>query len=202
MFNLILDTETTGLIIKDNNKIPHFKLIDKYNNSRIIQLSYQLIDNNGDLILKRNFYINNQIIIHNSHIHGITNDFINQNGVLFNDIIHIFYDDLKKCKSIICHNINFDINILKSELYRYNYTECLEEIISKKHLCSMIILKDITKIKDKCNKNKWPKLNEVYYFLFNTYDIPGIHNAEKDVEALVKCIKELKHRNLINMLEL
>jgi DNA polymerase III epsilon subunit-like protein len=199
---LILDTETTGLIIKNNNKIPNFKDLDNYNNSRLIQLSYQIIDYNFNIILKRNFYINNNITINNSNIHGITNEFIINNGLNFNDIINIFYNDLKISNIIIAHNINFDINILKSELYRYNFHECLEEISLKKNLCSMIILKDIIKIKNKYNKYKWPKLNEIYYFLFNTYDIPGIHNAENDVNALVTCIKELKNRNIINILDL
>ena len=75
---LILDTETNGLPDLTGltyGSYPDYKDLNKYNNARIIQLSYMICDNNLEekelidhIIYAENFEINN------SEFHNITTE--------------------------------------------------------------------------------------------------------------------------------
>ena len=74
---IIFDTETTGLIPKDSsNNFYSYKNTVKYDNSRMIQISYEILDYNLNIIISRNFYINEVDIIQNSQFHNITKELL------------------------------------------------------------------------------------------------------------------------------
>ena len=155
---LFIDTETNGLPnMKDMKwgKYPDFYDLDKYNTARIVQLSFIVTDkvfNNIDLqdyIIKREGFN-----INNSEFHCITDEISDKDGVNFNDAFYAFYESLKKTTHIFAHNIEFDISVIKSELYRRGLYHIIEEIDKKRLICTMRHTKDIIKIVNKFGKYK------------------------------------------------
>jgi len=199
---LFIDTETNGLPNAKNLNLkwgdyPFYKLLDRYNNARIVQLSYMITDNQFnqleliDHIIKRdNFDIGN------FEFHGITND-ISDNGIEFDYAFEEFYNSLKKVTHIIAHNIAFDINVIKSELYRRNKIYIIEEIDKKTLLCTMKHSKSILKIINQYGRYKNPSLNEIYRFAFNK-DIDNAHNSKYDVINMHAVIKKMYDDNILN----
>ena len=162
---ILLDTETTGFSNKDI----------------ILQLAYVLFNNNE--ILKSY----NQIIkidpkfkITNSYIHHINNDKCARLGIPLNESLDKFIYDLKYCKSIIGHNINFDIRMLKNEFCRLKLDCKIIESINHEDTMSLSIKK----------YGKKNKLGELYKLEFNE-EFENAHNAFYDVMATYKIYKRL-----------
>jgi DNA polymerase III epsilon subunit-like protein len=202
---LFIDTETNGLPnMKDMKwgKYPDFYDLDKYNTARIVQLSFIVTDkvfNNIDLqdyIIKREGFN-----INNSEFHCITDEISDKDGVNFNDAFYAFYESLKKTTHIFAHNIEFDISVIKSELYRRGLYHIIEEIDKKSLICTMRHTKDIIKIVNKFGKYKYPSLKELYRFCFDK-EIENAHNSKYDVINLYDSIKKLyDNKNIYYYLE-
>ena len=129
MWYIIFDTETTGLIPKDSsNNFYSYKNTVKYDNSRMIQISYEILDYNLNIIVSRNFYINEVDVIQNSQFHNITKELLENEGVTINDFCTIFEKDLLQCNCMIAHNLQFDYCILLSELYRFGFIDIINKI--------------------------------------------------------------------------
>lgn len=198
---IILDTETTGIPEKNRfGEYFSYKDIQKYDNSRVIQLSYQCVDINFNKVYDRNYLIKGVDEIKNSDIHGISLEHLNRKGNNIKDIIGNIFSDLKNCQVIICHNLAFDMIVLKSELFRNGYSECIDILNEKKLICSMRKLKDVVGIKNEYGKNKLPKLKEVYNLAFGTQSFEGEHDAACDVEALRTSLFKLKKDGVIDIL--
>ena len=200
---LFIDTETNGLPNMKNIRYGDYPLytnIEKYNTARVIQISFMLCDENlkelemYDYIIKReNFEINN------FEFHGITND-ISDNGVNFYEAINIFMKTLEKCKYIVAHNTNFDLNVIKSEFYRRNMIEHIKILTNSQDICTVKKFKYIVKAKNKYNKIKDPSLKELYYYAFNK-ELENAHNSKYDVINLQKAVKHLFDEKVIKELK-
>jgi len=200
---LFIDTETIGLPDTKNlnlkwGEYPYYKLLNRYDNARIVQLSYMITDakfNEKELhdyiIKKENFNIEN------SQFHGITNEISMEKGIEFNEAFEKFYESLKDVTHIIAHNTEFDINVIKSELFRRNKHYIIEEINKKTILCTMKHCKEIVKIKNQYNRYKNPSLKEIYKFAFNK-DLENAHNSKYDVINMHAVIKKMYEDNILN----
>jgi DNA polymerase-3 subunit alpha len=200
---LFIDTETIGLPDAKNLNLkwgdyPYFKLLNRYDTARIVQLSYMITDDNFNekqmhdyIIKKENFNIEN------SKFHGITNEISMEKGVDFNEAFEIFYKSLKEVTHIIAHNIAFDINVIKSELYRRDKHYIIEEINKKTILCTMKHCKDIVKIINQYNRYKNPSLKEIYKFAFDK-ELENAHNSKYDVINMHAVIKKMYDDNILN----
>jgi DNA polymerase-3 subunit alpha len=190
---LIIDTETTGLPERVNPNIrinPNYKNINKYDNCRVVQLCFMLCDENLQKIETKNYIIKkNGFDINNSEFHGITNEISNNNGIDFNIVCNDFLNYLTKISHIIAHNIDFDINVLKSELFRIGKQNIIDEIDKKILFCSMINTTNIVN----CN-GRYPSLAKLYKFSTNN-DITNAHNAEYDVINLHEALVCLQNQN-------
>ena len=122
---LIFDTETTGLPKKWNAPIT-----DTDNWPRCVQLAWQLHDNNGKIIsdssclIKANDF---DIPFESEKIHGISTELSKQIGLELDDVLNSFLNDLNKTKYIIGHNLKFDLNIIRAELYRSKLEDILKD---------------------------------------------------------------------------
>ena len=122
---LIFDTETTGLPKKWNAPIT-----DTDNWPRCVQLAWQLHDNNGIIIsdssclIKANDF---DIPFESEKIHGISTELSKQIGLELADVLKSFLNDLNQTKYIIGHNLKFDINIIRAELYRLELEDTLKD---------------------------------------------------------------------------
>ena len=218
---LVFDTETTGIIPKyvKNSKISMNNL---YVYPHIVQLSYVIcssgeIEKNVDTIgsLPPDVVMSQEVI----NIHGITNKRCREEGVALGPIILEFVQDLKSVDVIIGHNIEFDINMITSEIFRNirdsadkanqdKYWKCLEDFNTETQLNTIFpkktklycTMKETTEM---CNIEainimdgkpyiKWPTLGELHYFLFRT--IPkNLHNSLNDVFVCLRCYYKLKY---------
>lgn len=196
---MIIDTETNGL---PNNKgltyghYPLFNDLNKYDSSRIIQFSFMICDeklNNNKIhdyiIYAENFNINNY------EFHGITNSISKKEGYDFNIVANIFFKELENCDYIIAHNINFDINVIKSELFRRKLYHIIIELEKKNLICTMKTFKNIVKASNKYYKIKDPSLKELYKYAFDC-DMEKAHNSKYDVINLHSAIKKITGGNL------
>jgi len=164
---LFFDLETTGLpeqIAFDKWYLP--EEIDKYSGSRIIEIGIILVDKNEkikktyNVIIKPDDFISLKPII--TKITGITDSEIINNGKNFKDIIQEIKPLFQKCSVINSYNLNFDLNILLSELYRIHDKEFIDIINSKKHECTLQLATKYFKM------DRYPKLERVYKILFKT----------------------------------
>ena len=111
---LILDTETTGLLL------PSSAPIDEQ--PRIIELGALKLNQNGEVIGKINELINPGVEISEqiTNLTGITNERV-KFAPRFCHLILLLKDFFSDVKTIICHNSTFDITMLQIELYRCGF---------------------------------------------------------------------------------
>lgn len=203
MVNIIFDLETTGLpLTKGWNQYYNYMELDKYEKSRIVQIAYMCIDDSYNIVCEKQFMFPDIDLGDSEKIHGISREHLNKYGVDFEDVIDEIYTDFKDCKNLIAHNINFDINILSSELYRRSHQSFASMIRKKNLICSMILLKDVVGVKNRYGI-KYPTLTELYKHVFGQdKEIENCHNAKYDVLALYECIKNLRFEKNLDIMKI
>lgn len=169
-YNLYLDVETTGLINDPT---------DYSSYPRIIQMSW-LKEKYGELeekefyIKPKNFSLPNNII----ELTGITDNLLNEKGIDIEQALR-FLDFGYHGANIVCHNVDFDLSILDSEYFRIGERNLLR---NSPTFCTMKTMAEIF-------NNKYPKLSELYEFLFKEPVSTRIHNSTEDVKILRDCYK-------------
>lgn len=198
---LIIDTETNGLPDMSGlrwGEYPTYTDLTKYDTSRIVQFTFMLCDENfrdkelQDYVIKRDNFS-----IENVQFHGITDEISDRDGMSFTDVANVFAKYLQNVTHIIAHNIGFDINVIKAELYRYNLHDIIAELDKKTLLCTMKHTKPILQIMNKYGRFKNPSLNELYKFNFGE-DLQNAHNSKYDVINLHKILKHMHDYNTLN----
>ncbi|MDH3005107.1 MAG: PHP domain-containing protein, partial [Candidatus Shikimatogenerans sp. JK-2022] len=185
---LFFDTETTGL---PKNNIFKKKYI--YNWPRLIQISWQMYNKFGTLINNNNYYVKpkKKYKINTIKIHGITNKFLNIYGINIKKIFKKFLIVLKKSNIIIGHNINYDINILISEFFRYKNYNSIQILLKKKKIDTQKILI--------YNYNKWITLEKLYNILYNIKYKYKLHNAYIDISITILCFLKLIYYKILTL---
>lgn len=184
---MVIDTETSGLpIIISKSSYYDYSDYDKYDSSRIVQLSYQLFDNSKNLLKTVNIYIKpNGFIIPDNviEIHHITNEMANEKGVPIQIAFQEFEHDLINVTSVIGHNVLFDKQVILSELSRCNLVSIIELFISKQFHCTQLM-------SAKCCKSIRPSLATAYKHIINR-EIVNQHDALYDVIHCAEIFFEL-----------
>ena len=112
---LIFDTETTGLIKKDDFGVKTYPYV--------VQLSWVLyndeindveIERDRIILLPEGMEIPEETVV----IHGIDTEKMRTEGIKPEIVINEFIEDLSKCDMIIGHNIDFDKSIMFEEFKR------------------------------------------------------------------------------------
>jgi DNA polymerase III epsilon subunit-like protein len=115
-------------------------------------------------------------------IHGITREYAEEHGKCILDVFAELRSALEKVHTIVAHNIEFDVHILKSELHRHScQQETLRVLNAKRDMyCTM------QRGKEHFDLKKFPKLKELYAMM---YDEPMInpHDALHDAWHCCKC---------------
>lgn len=195
---LIFDTETTGLPRNYNAPLTDFD-----NWPRMVQVAWQLHDVHGNLINSNSIIIKPEgytIPFNAVQIHGITNERANEEGQDLKAVLKEFVNVVNQAKYLCGHNIEFDNNIIGSELLRCG----IENILAAK---PFIDTKN-DETTEFCaipggrgGKFKWPTLTELYSKLFNdTFE--EAHNAAFDVLATGKVFFEIIKRGITKVAEL
>jgi DNA polymerase III epsilon subunit-like protein len=216
---LVFDTETSGL--------PKAKLISEYTLNlwpHILQFSYIIYDTELNDIIEINdniVKVSEDVFIPEDSIkvHGITNEISNKNGIPIDDIFEVFFYHLFKVDLLVGHNISFDINMVRAELYRMIYQNMsktdigsnnkidlckfnLNLLVNCKNICCTLQDSiELCKIeaKDKYGNPyfKYPKLAELHQKLFET--VPNnLHNSLNDILVTLRCYMKMKHNIDLN----
>jgi DNA polymerase III epsilon subunit-like protein len=116
-FVIIVDVETTGLLVDDTT--PTIKKVkenpDWY--PRIVQIAWLTLSRNYEIVEKNIFYVkqNEPIPEKAIQIHGITNEICNLKGVEIADVIHKFRESASFCEYYAGHNVHFDKYVIEAE---------------------------------------------------------------------------------------
>lgn len=187
---LFFDTETTGL--PDNNRA-HYTNIENW--PRIVQISWIIADSEGNVKKESDFIVkvDCEIPADASEIHGITNEIAAAKGVPISDVLTLFLADLEGVEKLISHNVDFDLPVLKSELYRNNFKHDFD----LPTFCTMKSATDFCQIPG--NRGyKWPRLDELYSICFDK-ELHNAHNALVDVRATLEVFYHLKREQIFEV---
>lgn len=209
---LIFDTETTGLPLDDSASWESLSGDNKnqYNRNgypRIAQLSWLLINENGQHLSDGDYYICPDLWVmpeETSQFNGIWQKDLLKKGKPLIEVLQMFRDDVVNADYICGHNLEYDINALEGEFSRAE-DDHLSSMLTKPVLDTMKTTVEFCAIPypaDKPRKYdtgcdyKYPKLSELYHKLFGK-DFEGAHNSANDVSATAECLVELIKRGII-----
>ncbi len=149
------------------------------NHPRILQIAWLILDEYG-YVRKRKYYTikigDFNIDQEAFKLHGIDNDLANIIGDDIKSVLKQFISDLKTCRYIVAHNLDFDLQMINSELIRNNFDINISQLV-KLH-CTMKNNGD--------NGTKYLKLQELYSKYYDESYQPT-HKALFDVYVLKKC---------------
>lgn len=192
-----VDLETTGLPIVLGGLFGDYKQTQLYDTSRLIQITVIIYEFNTDTqtfawVSDENFYVNpgDDVEIRGTHIHHIDRDKITKLGAPLQSIMKYLSPILARCEWFIAHNVEFDFNVLASEVYRGGMHETLQHLTRMKKFCTCQESTSITQIRKLNNTFKRPTLTELYEFLFKATP-KNLHDAYFDTQHLVRCFIEL-----------
>lgn len=187
---LFFDTETTGLPSDYNAPI-----YNTHNWPRLIQISWILTEEDANVVSQKNFIIKpNGFVIpeESSNIHRITTERAVAEGLDLSIVLDLFDNDLKQADIIVGHNIDFDIKVVRAEMFRLSREDCL---VDKKTICTMKSTTSFCKIQGE-HGYKFPKLQELYTKLFG-HSFDNAHNSQADTLATMRCYFELCKRGIL-----
>ncbi len=124
-------------------------------------------------------------------IHGITNKMIADKPD-FAGVADKIVDAFCDADVAVAHNLSFDKTIIQYELQRLNRNG---NFLPEQIFDTMLASRDLCKLPGKYGNFKSPRLDELYYFLFNE-KFENAHNALADVLATSKCLEELLKLNI------
>lgn len=191
---LFIDTETTGL---PTDRDAAF--FESENWPHIVQASIIVLDSNFKIIAEEDFVLapdGYTIPLASSKIHGITNDYAKKHGIDRKVVLERMRFLLQTVDYVIGHNVDFDINVLKAEIYRElgdweGFYSPNYKIIDTMQL-GIEVCKIPSNIRGE--KYKWPTLDELYRKLFGK-SFQGQHNAINDVKATYECYCKMIGKN-------
>lgn len=189
---VIIDLDTNGLPLSTKGRYVDYTDLINYDSSRIVRIAYALCHKETFEKVESGSYIvkTDGFPINNSQFHGITESLSASTGMSFVDVAQNVISVIGKARWIIAHNVEFDMNIFKSELFRYGLFAELQALKDKKELCSMNMSTQIIGLVDKAGKPKRPSLKELVNYSLGE-DLPNPHDAVEDVEFLRRCLQHL-----------
>ncbi len=189
---LIFDTETTGL--------PHNKTApveDLENWPRLVQIAWQLHDQNGKLLSQGNHIVKPDgftIPFNAEQIHGISTARATEIGENRKIVLEKFTKDVKRSKVLVGHNIEFDNKIIGAEYLR---TEMENILVDFPNIDTAVETVNFTDLQGGIGgKLKQPKLIELHEKLFGE-GFGDAHDAAYDVDATARSFFECLRRKVI-----
>lgn len=191
---LIIDTETTGLPISFSN----YTCLSSYDNARLLQLSFIVVNTNQQLIAVRNMCIKRDNVKY-SEFHKITQHLSNNHGIEIINALKYLLLVIKrhKIQLIVGHNIEFDIDVIKSEVFRLNdniVNPLIDLLSSISTFCTCKTTTQITQLQlPNRTFYKYPKLSELYEKCTGKI-LQGSHDSLNDTFATAVCFFHI-HNN-------
>lgn len=200
---IFFDLETTGLPSRVGlrfGEYPSYRELVKYESARVVQMSYMVCDESMNKVSMNDSIINSmgKFNITNSHIHGITNERSTETGEDFVNVMQAFNEALKGAVTLVAHNADFDVNVLKAEMFRQGTLDVLEEMGHKRVVCTMKMCKSVVNATNVYHRLKYPTLRELYEFSTKKC-MEKAHDSNYDVINMHEAVKSLVDQNLIQV---
>ena len=174
---IMLDTETTGLEVKDGERIIEIGLVE-YEGLTPTGKTYHSFVNPED----------RQVNAGAINVHGITNEML-VNAPLFRDIIDDVLDFIGDDADIIIYNAPFDVSFLEAECERINIAFPTENVIDAFQIV----------------KERFPRANKSLNAIAKRYGIDvskrDLHGALIDADILGQVYKALTQQDELGMTE-
>lgn len=201
---MLFDLETTGFPKKKSKhgSYYNYKESDKYESSRIVQMSWRIHKPDGKKLLSKDYIIKpDGFVIPNNviKIHGITNKIANDKGVNIEDVLIELLNDTKKVNTIVAHCMNFDYNVLLAELFKCGQTKLIKRLEKCNLICTGEATKNLLKLPVNQtyttinDEYKMPRLSELYSWCFKK-EMKNHHNSKYDTKNLAKIFFYLKEK--------
>ena len=178
---IALDTETTG--IPTSRAKPTTKNLHHYDSCRMVSIAIvefnslgKEVDSWYTLIYPDNFKMDA------THIHGITQEQAEKAGKPFLDVYYRLVAIMHMCPDIVGHNLQFDLNVIHSEIIRRGLDDSVMDYINP--ICTLKLYRQIFL--------KPIKLEALYRGLFGR-DLDGAHDALNDARAAGEAYPLLKN---------
>jgi len=187
---IVLDVETNGIPTKRISAlrdVPNH--ISAYSGLHVIELAYlhPSTDTEYAALLRNTDPISIDLTF-TTRFHGITMNMIDDTGLAARDVLVDLYAFLVKndIRTIVGHNVEFDIGFLISESIFYNLPELTQFLTRVDVVCTM----KNERVAAFMGSSKWPKLVEVYRKI--THETPEImHRALHDCHSCHTIYKQL-----------
>ena len=127
-----------------------------------------------------------------AQIHGITTEIALKQGVALVPVLDEFAVRITECSGLVAHNVAFDERIVGAEFIRTGRQNLME---TKSRHCTMKSSTALCALPSPYGY-KWPTLTELHMHLFGE-PFADVHSALADVQACVRCYKELKRLNIM-----
>lgn len=168
---IALDTETTGL--PTSRAKPTSKNLHHYDSCRMVSIAIVEFNEFGKEVDSMSVIIYpDDFKVDATHIHGITQERAEKEGKHFNDIYHILTGLLYICPNVVGHNLQFDLNVIQSEMLRRGLDDTVMDYINP--ICTLKLYRQIFL--------KPIKLGILYKGLFGK-ELEGAHSALNDARA-------------------
>lgn len=192
---LFFDVETTGLPVRNADP----KNTESFSKCRLVSIAWNLRDEST--VYSQRYSVvdtgENGEKIGADFIHGITRPILDKYGNNVKNVLNDFMIDFNRADLLVAHNMDFDKNVVCSELFRLGMDEEANEIMNCPKLCTMKSTTEFCGIANKFGTGyKWPKLVELHVRLFDA-PFKNAHHAMSDVDALVDCYYDLEKKELI-----
>lgn len=180
--NFVFDVETTGLPVRNAG----FRDLEAFSGSRLLSISWIVVHN--DVPIEQSYFLvrpdDFEISEESTKIHGITKKMANEIGLSMQQVLKMLWDSIAKCRTLVAHNIQFDVSIILSEFHRAGMQDAIDCVYEKAHICTMRKGKEVLAMK------KFPKLGELYKGLYGE-EITNAHDAQYDTLYCYKCFAKM-----------
>lgn len=195
MIAFVFDLETTGLPLR--RKEASYRDLDVYDSARIVSIAWRMINTETDEELANNYFIIKpsafEIPEDSIKIHGITTERAENEGFLLSHVIDKVGVDIAQCNTLVAHNIYFDVNVLRSELYRLKKYSLINKTYAKELFCTMM------QSRKQGIVDKISTLAKTYAALFqDESELENCHDAYYDVLYCSKIFKRLIELKTLN----
>ena len=185
-YTLFVDTETSGIPVDTTLS---YRNIDNW--PTIKQIAWIIYKKDGTLIAQHNYATAEE----GERKEIVSPTYISKKVLPIHEIVKLFYlGALPACDVIVGHNIEYDIQVIMSELHRYGYNT--EPLSSMHQFCTMKNSVDICGF-DTSHGDRYPKLQELYSKLFHK-PFENAHDAYCDIKATADCFWKVFSCGMLN----
>jgi DNA polymerase III epsilon subunit-like protein len=200
----ICDTETTGLPGRKTPDLDPAYDLTRYSSARMVSVFVGFYDDSGTMLKAVERYIRPDGQWSSSwsalQVHKITDEYAQTHGVTVHELAETIMemmgeleDDGFDVQKFVAHNVEFDRPVILTEFVRAGiheeYAGFFQKLYDMPTFCTMKRSKERCQLKTTTGKPKWPKLSELYQFLFNgpRPREEGAHTARVDTVDCARC---------------